>query len=126
MIAAVRDIIGVAPACKLVLWVDTIPAEVAFQALGLGVRGILHKRLPADVHVRCLELGASAVELPGHAAQGHAAGFQLGHGIQDGRPAREVGNTGICLLAASWWSASPLSCCIWPPLGWPKQRSKDT
>jgi two-component system, NarL family, nitrate/nitrite response regulator NarL len=55
MIAAVSDITRVAPACKLVLWVDTIPAGLAFQAMGLGVRGILRKGLPREVHVRCLE-----------------------------------------------------------------------
>ena len=34
--------------CKIVLWVNTISTELAFQAMGLGVRGILRKTLPTD------------------------------------------------------------------------------
>jgi two-component system nitrate/nitrite response regulator NarP len=39
----------------LVLWVDAISTEFASQVIGLGVRGILRKNLPAEVQVRCLE-----------------------------------------------------------------------
>ncbi len=35
-----------APNCRVVLWVNEISTEMAFQALGLGVRGIVRKCLP--------------------------------------------------------------------------------
>jgi len=40
---------------KIVLWVNTISTELAFQAMGLGVRGILRKTLPTDLQVKCLQ-----------------------------------------------------------------------
>src|SRR5271156_4741476 len=40
-----------APAAKIVLWVHFISTEMALQAMGLGVRGILSKTLPPDVLV---------------------------------------------------------------------------
>jgi DNA-binding NarL/FixJ family response regulator len=40
--------------CKIVLWVNSISTELAFQAMGLGVRGILRKTLPAELQVKCL------------------------------------------------------------------------
>jgi len=49
------DIKRVAPECKLVVWVNAISTELAFQAMGLGVRGILRKNLPADLQVKCLQ-----------------------------------------------------------------------
>ena len=33
---------------RIVLWVNSISTELAFQAMGLGVRGILRKTLPTD------------------------------------------------------------------------------
>jgi len=39
----------------LVLWVNSISTELAFQAMGLGVRGILRKNLPLDLQVKCLQ-----------------------------------------------------------------------
>lgn len=39
---------------KIVLWVNSISTELAFQAMSLGVRGILRKTLPPDLHVKCL------------------------------------------------------------------------
>src|SRR5437016_5605434 len=41
--------------CKIVLWVNSISTELAFQAMGLGVRGILRKTLPADLQIKCLQ-----------------------------------------------------------------------
>jgi len=38
-----------------VLWVNSISTELAFQAMGLGVRGILRKTLPTDLQVKCLQ-----------------------------------------------------------------------
>jgi DNA-binding NarL/FixJ family response regulator len=40
--------------CKVVLWVHTIATELAFQAMGLGVRGILRKTLGPELIVKCL------------------------------------------------------------------------
>jgi DNA-binding NarL/FixJ family response regulator len=41
--------------CKIVLWVNNISTELAFQAMGLGVRGILRKTLAADLQIKCLQ-----------------------------------------------------------------------
>jgi two-component system response regulator DesR len=41
--------------CKIVLWVTYISTELAFQAMGLGVRGILRKTLPTELQVKCLQ-----------------------------------------------------------------------
>jgi two-component system, NarL family, nitrate/nitrite response regulator NarL len=38
-----------APTAKIVLWVHFISTEMALQAMGLGVRGILSKTLPPEV-----------------------------------------------------------------------------
>lgn len=48
------DIKRVVRECKLVLWVNSISTEMAFQAMGLGVRGILRKTLPAELQLKCL------------------------------------------------------------------------
>src|SRR6185503_17348284 len=40
--------------CKIVFWVNNISTELAFQAMGLGIRGILRKTLPTDLQVKCL------------------------------------------------------------------------
>ena len=49
------DIKRVVQESKLVLWVNAISTELAFQAMGLGVRGILRKTLPTDLQVKCLQ-----------------------------------------------------------------------
>ena len=40
--------------CKLVLWVDAISPELAFQAMAVGVRGILRKSLSPKLQLECL------------------------------------------------------------------------
>jgi len=40
---------------KLVLWVNSISPDLAFQAMGLGIRGVLRKTLPPTLQVQCLE-----------------------------------------------------------------------
>jgi DNA-binding NarL/FixJ family response regulator len=40
--------------CKTVLWAHTIATELAFQAMSLGVRGILRKTLGPELVVKCL------------------------------------------------------------------------
>jgi DNA-binding NarL/FixJ family response regulator len=49
------DIKRVVQDCRLVLWVNSISTELAFQAMGLGVRGILRKTLPSELQVKCLQ-----------------------------------------------------------------------
>jgi two-component system, NarL family, nitrate/nitrite response regulator NarL len=45
---------GLPAECKVVLWVHSIPVEIAFQARKLGVRGILRRNLPEELIVKCL------------------------------------------------------------------------
>jgi two-component system nitrate/nitrite response regulator NarL len=52
--AVVAEIKQAVRGAKLVLWVDTITTQMAMQALELGIRGILRKRLPVDLHLMCL------------------------------------------------------------------------
>lgn len=42
------------PDCRIVLWVRTISTELAYQAMELGIRGILRKTLPAELLIKCL------------------------------------------------------------------------
>jgi len=42
------------PLCRIVLWVRAISTELAYQAMELGIRGILRKTLPAELLVKCL------------------------------------------------------------------------
>lgn len=43
-----------ATSSKIVLWANSISLELAFQAMALGVRGILRKTLPPELQVKCL------------------------------------------------------------------------
>lgn len=38
----------------VILWVDLLSTEFTFQAISLGVRGILRKSLPVELQVKCL------------------------------------------------------------------------
>jgi two-component system nitrate/nitrite response regulator NarL len=49
-----RDLRRSSDSCTILLWVNTISTELAFQAMGLGVRGILRKTLPAEALLDCL------------------------------------------------------------------------
>jgi two-component system, NarL family, nitrate/nitrite response regulator NarL len=40
---------------RVVLWVDSISTEFASQVIGMGVRGILRKRLSIDLQLKCLQ-----------------------------------------------------------------------
>jgi len=42
------------PLSRLVLWVRAISTELAYQAMELGIRGVLRKTLPAELLVKCL------------------------------------------------------------------------
>ena len=42
------------PTCRLVLWVRTISTEMAYQAMELGVRGVLRKTLAPELLIKCL------------------------------------------------------------------------
>lgn len=49
-----RELRNIRSECPVVLWVDEISTELAFQALGMGVRGILRKNLSPEGIVECL------------------------------------------------------------------------
>jgi two-component system, NarL family, nitrate/nitrite response regulator NarL len=42
------------PNCRIVLWVRTISTELAYQAMELGVRGVLRKTLAPELLIKCL------------------------------------------------------------------------
>lgn len=42
------------PHCRIVLWVRSISTELAYQAMELGIRGILRKTLAAEMLLKCL------------------------------------------------------------------------
>lgn len=42
------------PDCRIILWVRTISTELAYQAMELGVRGVLRKTLPPELLIKCL------------------------------------------------------------------------
>jgi two-component system nitrate/nitrite response regulator NarP len=48
-----------APNCKVVLWMRSVPIEIACQAMRQGVRGILRKTLAVDQLLKCLEAVAA-------------------------------------------------------------------
>jgi DNA-binding NarL/FixJ family response regulator len=52
---ALSEIKRVMGKSKIVLWVHTISTELAFQAMSLGVSGILRKTLPTDLLAKCLQ-----------------------------------------------------------------------
>jgi DNA-binding NarL/FixJ family response regulator len=54
-LAALGELKRRMPECKIVLWVNSISTELAFQAMGLGIRGILRKTLPAELQMKCLQ-----------------------------------------------------------------------
>lgn len=51
LLSALRTSLG---NCKIILWINEIPTELAFQALALGVCGILRKTLSAALLLDCL------------------------------------------------------------------------
>jgi DNA-binding NarL/FixJ family response regulator len=53
--AVLRDIINDLRTARIVLWINSISIELAFLAMGLGVRGILRKDLPTDLQITCLQ-----------------------------------------------------------------------
>lgn len=53
--SALESIRQAKPGAQVVLWTNTISTELAFQAMQLGVRGILRKSLPAEMHLTCLD-----------------------------------------------------------------------
>ena len=53
--AVLKDIIHHLGTTRIVLWANSISTELAFQAMGLGVRGILRKNLPIDLQITCLQ-----------------------------------------------------------------------
>jgi len=52
--AALRDLRRRAGSAAILLWVSSISTELAFQAMSLGVRGILRRTLGVELQVKCL------------------------------------------------------------------------
>lgn len=52
--AVMGNLKRVAPDAKVLLWVNSIASELAYQAMSLGVRGILRKNLGEDLIRKCL------------------------------------------------------------------------
>jgi two-component system, NarL family, nitrate/nitrite response regulator NarL len=47
------------PGCRILLWVHSIPIEVAYHAIEHGIRGILRKALPTEKAITCLRVVAA-------------------------------------------------------------------
>ncbi|HET8550033.1 MAG TPA: response regulator transcription factor [Bryobacteraceae bacterium] len=54
-LSIVREIRQVAPETKLIVWTRGVPMEVAWQAVELGVRGILLKTLAPELMIKCMQ-----------------------------------------------------------------------
>lgn len=52
--AELTDLKRSAPECKIVLWASSISHELAYQALSLGIRGVLRKSLASELIIKCL------------------------------------------------------------------------
>ena len=55
----ISDLRKASPACKIVLWGRDVPPQFAYQAMALGIRGILDRTLPSSELIRCLRKVAS-------------------------------------------------------------------
>jgi DNA-binding NarL/FixJ family response regulator len=53
--ALLSELKSAVPNCKVVLWANTISTELAYQAMGLGVRGILRRTLSPELVVKCIQ-----------------------------------------------------------------------
>jgi DNA-binding NarL/FixJ family response regulator len=53
-LSAIAELRKVCPSCHVCLWVRHLPDELAYQAMTLGVRGILRRHLPVSDLLRCL------------------------------------------------------------------------
>jgi len=50
----IQDLRRNTPDCRVMLWVSRISTELAYQAIGLGVRGILQRSLPLNTILEAL------------------------------------------------------------------------
>jgi two-component system, NarL family, nitrate/nitrite response regulator NarL len=57
--AALSRLKSIAADVPVVLWVDEARAEFVFEALAMGVRGILRKNLPIELQIKCLRVCAA-------------------------------------------------------------------
>lgn len=53
--AVLAELKRAVPACKIVLWANRISTELAYQAMGLGVRGILRSTVGPELIVKCIQ-----------------------------------------------------------------------
>jgi DNA-binding NarL/FixJ family response regulator len=58
-LSLIEDIRQANPECRIVLWARSVPTEFAYQAMALGIRGILRRTLPASELIRCIRKVAS-------------------------------------------------------------------
>jgi two-component system, NarL family, nitrate/nitrite response regulator NarL len=52
--AALSKLKKAAGGVKIILWANAISSELAFQALGLGIRGVMRKTLPPEMLLKCI------------------------------------------------------------------------
>jgi len=52
---ALGDLRRRAPEVRLILWVRSIPLELAYQTMRLGIHGLLRKTLGPEVMIKCLQ-----------------------------------------------------------------------
>jgi DNA-binding NarL/FixJ family response regulator len=53
-LAVLTNLREAAPEVKIILWVESISTEFAYQAMGAGVRGILRNSLATDLITKCV------------------------------------------------------------------------
>lgn len=58
-VSLISDLRKACPSCKVILWARDVPPEFAYQAMEVGVRGILKRTLPSSELIRCLRKVAS-------------------------------------------------------------------
>jgi hypothetical protein len=52
--ATLGELRDLAAGCKLILWTNSIEGDSALRALKFGIRGVLRKTLPLEMHRQCL------------------------------------------------------------------------
>jgi two-component system, NarL family, nitrate/nitrite response regulator NarL len=54
-LSMIREFRATRPACHIVLWMRNVSAEAAYQAIEMGIRGILKKTVGGEEVIECLE-----------------------------------------------------------------------
>jgi DNA-binding NarL/FixJ family response regulator len=53
-LALISDLRKAAPNCRVILWGREVPHELAYQAMSMGIRGVLDRTLPASDLISCI------------------------------------------------------------------------